>query len=299
MKKCFFYGTVVLLSSLLMACETVGEEPAKQQEKIRILSQSSTPYAPLLDNAQEIFAWYSFTDMHMFQDSASFIPLSLNDERNTIVVDNQVNLSLNVQDTCIISNAGANSVFNLYRSISLNNYSISTEIQSSIELTNFDPIKIIRPNATECDPMPFCYYEKLEIEWNAAEDNENGVIIIAEWNGSNAYYDVTDHTCIITADVVEDNGAAVLSNEFFTDMPHGALVNLWVIRATFAEVDMHQNRVAIDNFLTSIQSNTDLGLAGVDKVKKAIYELTNPLVVNATVSLLPIILVKDLRSPNE
>lgn len=299
MKKCFFYGTVVLLSSLLMACETVGEEPAKQQEKIRILSQSSTPYAPLLDNAQEIFAWYSFTDMHMFQDSASFIPLSLNDERNTIVVDNQVNLSLNVQDTCIISNVGANSVFNLYRSISLNNYSISTEIQSSIELTNFDPIKIIRPNATECDPMPFCYYENLEIEWNAAEDNENGVIIIAEWNGSNAYYNVTDYTSIITADVVEDNGVAVLSNEFFTDMPHGALVNLWVIRATFAEVDMHQNRVAIDNFLTSIQSNTDLGLAGVDKVKKAIYELTIPLVVNATVSLLPIILVKDLRSPNE
>ena len=299
MKKCFFYGTVVLLSSLLMACETVSEEPTKQQEKIRILSQSSTPYAPLLDNAQEIFAWYSFTDMHLFQDSASFIPLSLNDEKNTIVVDNQVNLSLSVQDTCIISNAGANSVFNLYRSISLNNYSISTELQSSVELKNFDPIKIIRPNATECDPMPFCYYEKLEIEWNAEEDNENGVIIIAEWNGSNAYYDVTDHTSIITADVVEDNGVAVLNNAFFADMPHGALVNLWIIRATFAEVDMHQNGVAIDNFLTSIQSNTDLGLAGVDKVKKAIYELTNPLVVNATVSLLPIILVKDLKSPNE
>lgn len=299
MKNSFLNATIVLLSSLLMACGSIGEEPTKQPENFRILTQSSTPYAPLLDNTKAILGWYSFTDMHMFQDSALQIPFSLNNERNTIVIDNQNNRSLSILDTCIVNSLGNNSVFNIYRTITLNNYAISSEIHKTIELENFTPIRFIRPFATECDPMPFCYYEKMEIEWNAAQDNENGVIIIAEWNGSNAYYDVTDHTCIITADVVEDNGAAVLSNEFFTDMPHGALVNLWIIRATFAEVDMYQNGVAISDFLTAIHSNTELGPDFKEEVKKVLSEMSNPIVVNATIALLPIILVKNLNSPNK
>ena len=295
MKNSFLNATIVLLSSLLMACGSIGEEPTKQPENIRIMTQSSTPYAPLLDNAREMFWVYSYTDMHLFLDSALLYTHFYNNEANTYVLDDVHNSNLMVKDTCeVIRNEVVNTI-TVKRTVNLTPFAISTTLCSTVSMENFAPITFKRPNATECDPMPFCYYKDMEIEWNEADENENGVIIIAEWLGSNAFDIHTHCPSIIRVDVVEDNGVTVLNNDLFEDMPHGAKINLWLVRASMAAPKMNKDTEAMAEFLRTIENHSELGSDCSAQVKKVIDSMDDPLVVNASIALLPIILVKELN----
>lgn len=286
--------TLVVLSAIMMGCGSMGEEPKKGSVPFRVLANANSPYAPLLDSSREMFWVYSFTDMHMFNDSALQKSRFFNADANTYMIDEQHNRSLIVRDSCEITRLSDVNVFTMKRSISLNPFAMSTELRSTFQMDNFEPISFISPYSTECDPMPFCYFKDMEITWNGAADNENGVIIIAEWCGSNAYYEVTDRSSIITVDVVEDDGVAVLDNDMFEGMPHGALVNLWIMRANLAEPQMSQDTEALNAFIHAIEINSELGSSFSDKTKHVINSMENPLVVNASIALLPIILIKEL-----
>ena len=91
------------------------------------------------------------------------------------------------------------------------------------------PITLIRPLVDNCDPIPLCYYDGFEIEWNEDQQNENGVVVVAEWNGA-TMYGPSQTVTIANVDIVEDNGLAILNTDLFEDMPDEALVTLWLIR---------------------------------------------------------------------
>ena len=295
MKKNVLFAALIALSAMMVACESPDQDPQKEAEPYRILANANSPYAPLLDNAREMFWVYSYTDMHLFLDSALLYTHFYNNEANTYVLDDVHNSNLMVKDTCeVIRNEAVNTI-TVKRMVNLTPFAISTTLCSTVSMENFDPITFKRPYATECDPMPFCYYKDMEIAWNEADENENGVIIIAEWLGSNAFDIHTHCPSIIRVDIVEDNGVTVLNNELFEDMPHGAIINLWLVRASIAAPKMNKDTEAMAEFLRTIENHSELGSDCSAQVKKVIDSMDDPLVVNASIALLPIILVKELN----
>lgn len=97
------------------------------------------------------------------------------------------------------------------------------------------PIELIRPAIQECNAIPMCYYENFEIEWTPDYDNENGVVIVAEWTGV-TISEPMQSVSVVGVDVVDDTGLAILDTDIFTDMPDGALVNMWLIRGNLITI---------------------------------------------------------------
>lgn len=113
------------------------------------------------------------------------------------------------------------------------------------DIRTAQPINIIRPGIDECNPIPLCYYDGFEIEWNADPSNKNGVVIIAEWTGC-TIYDHPKEVYMTCADIVEDTGVAVLDTLLFNGMPDEASVTLWLIRGNLNTVSGDNNEIAIN-----------------------------------------------------
>ena len=97
-------------------------------------------------------------------------------------------------------------------------------------------IYITSPSASECNRIPMCYYSDLQVCWNSDPLNENGVVIMVEWDGT-VIHEETQYEYIRSIDIVEDTGCAVLDNEMFDGMPDGALVTLTLLRGDIVVVE--------------------------------------------------------------
>ena len=97
------------------------------------------------------------------------------------------------------------------------------------------PIQLISPYIEQCSTIPYCYYSQMQIEWNPDFENENGIIIIAAWQGTmlegNSYQQQKYHF-----KWVEDNGITTLEDDIFDGIPEGALTTLILIRASILHV---------------------------------------------------------------
>ena len=80
-----------------------------------------------------------------------------------------------------------------------------------------------------------CYYDGFKVNWTGDFTNDNGVIVIAEWNGV-TMYDPAQDVSIINVDIVEDTGEAILNTHLFDEMPDEALVNLWLIKGNLLTI---------------------------------------------------------------
>ena len=99
-------------------------------------------------------------------------------------------------------------------------------------------LEITSPHiATADELLPYCYYKDFVLGWNADPQNENGLVVVVEWNGTdlygNEYKEYVRNADILT----NDNGRAVLNNALFDGIPHGALVNIQLIRGNIANLD--------------------------------------------------------------
>lgn len=122
--------------------------------------------------------------------------------------------------------------------ILLNNYIVT--------LQSVEPIYIYSPYFSNCNTIPYCYYENMQIDWNANIDPDKNLYIITMWNGT--YFDEPAvQQTVVHVDVVNDNGSAVLNNNLFDDMPDGALVTLMLVRANFIEVTLDDSEVQIED----------------------------------------------------
>lgn len=161
------------------------------------------------------------------------------------------NSQLQIHDDYQLKNDGKSTELQLTRSWRLTNEEQNSPLQIrskamssgdyhtssfTYSIQSATPISIIRPVIDNCDPLPLCYYDNFIIEWNGDANNQNGIVVITEWNGvtiSQPPHDIS----VANVDIIEDNGLAVLNTDLFKDMPDEALVNLWLIRGNLIDID--------------------------------------------------------------
>ena len=104
---------------------------------------------------------------------------------------------------------------------------------SVITITMYVPdlLQITSPSInTPEDLLPYCYYQDFVLGWNADPQNENGLVVVVEWNGRDLYGNEYKEY-VRNADIIKnDNGKAVLNNKLFDGIPQGAIVQIQLIR---------------------------------------------------------------------
>lgn len=88
--------------------------------------------------------------------------------------------------------------------------------------------------------------DNINIEWNADENNEHGVVIFLNWNGLNMSNNSSSQE-MNRGLVVDDTGSATINNNFFEDIPVGANFSIYVIRGNAERKDADDNRSYIVN----------------------------------------------------
>ncbi|MDR0830549.1 MAG: hypothetical protein LBN95_10645 [Prevotellaceae bacterium] len=118
----------------------------------------------------------------------------------------------------------------------------SPEKETDVAMYVPELVQITSPNIeTPDDLLPYCYYKNFKLGWNADLKNENGVVVIVEWSGSDMFG--KDYQEVVrNIDIIEfDNGEAILNSELFDGMPQGALVKLMLIRGNIELIDNYVN----------------------------------------------------------
>ena len=121
--------------------------------------------------------------------------------------------------------------------------------QTIVNISTPDSIIIYSPLPESCAEIMYLYYDDLEITWNADLSNENGVVILTNWNGVRINGSNSIIEPLWQADLVHDTGSAILNNHLFDDIPDGAYMSIYLIRANIIEV---------------LQGNTPVNLEDVD-----------------------------------
>lgn len=235
---------LLLLTVITMvACsnsETASHLNNPVLSNVNLLFKESSPYIDWYFSDMESFVSYSIK-MYPQETDGKIYEKVRNAEDNTITLKNGVKIKLH--DEYVLNDNGKTTTLQLTRTgtilhdnsnaprrIKTNNGNLGpyTYIYS---IQNVFPMQIIKPEIDIKDPIPMCYYDNFIVNWTAAGDgmNENGIVVIAEWNGA-TLYGPTEDISIANVDIIEDTGEAVLSADLFDNMPDEALVNLWMIR---------------------------------------------------------------------
>lgn len=239
MKKILIFLLPILT---LLACESKdsSEDANIQKSAIsNILSKYNSPYIDWYLSDKESFISYSCKNYPQDIKDEERHSFTRGTEDNTITLKNGIKIRLH--DEYSLKDDGGKTTLQLTRSgkiqheasngprrIKADNDNIGP-FTYYYSLNSIMPINITSPLADNYDPIPMCYYDNFILRWNGDPLNENGVVIITEWNGC-TIYDSPEDNYVVHADIVPDVGQAVLSHSFFEDMPDEALVNLWIIR---------------------------------------------------------------------
>ena len=253
----------ILLSVIgLVACSQNepknGSSSEQHESKFNIIYKGKSPYIDWYFSGKESFI-SNILRMYPTDTIGRQYDRVLRAEDNTITLKDSTKLQ--IHDDYKLTNDGQTTELQLTRSWNMTNEEQNTpryirnEALSSImyhtssftyTIQSAIPISIIRPTIDNCDPIPLCYYDNFIVEWNGDLNNPNGMVIIAEWNGttiSQPPYDIS----VANVDIVDDNGLAVLNTELFKDMPNEALVNLWLIRGNL--IDIEDGNISLTDIL--------------------------------------------------
>ena len=104
------------------------------------------------------------------------------------------------------------------------------------ELVSITSPKIER----EAELYPYCYYKNFLLRWNEDSKNENGlVVVIVEWFGM-VFPGEVKSEYVRNIDVLpEDDGAEVLNNKLFDNIPENALCYITLLRGNIENVDFN------------------------------------------------------------
>jgi len=119
----------------------------------------------------------------------------------------------------------------------------------SREVTMYVPelVEILSPRVdTESEMLPFCFYRNFIVEWNADPNNENGLLVAVEWNGSDIFGKHYGEY-VINADIItQDNGRAILDNRLFDRIPQGAIARLILVRGNIEIIENFLNEYGVE-----------------------------------------------------
>ncbi|MFV0391664.1 MAG: hypothetical protein ACK5KP_07270 [Paludibacteraceae bacterium] len=78
--------------------------------------------------------------------------------------------------------------------------------------------------------LPNCYYKDFILQWNADPNNENGLVVVVEWNGVSVTGEKINEYVRNIDVLTNDNGNAILNNKLFDNIPQGGVANIMLIR---------------------------------------------------------------------
>ena len=301
----------LLLSVFFWACNTnTPQSPDKPEEPSQnVQVEKCTSYMQWLLEDNEKIIQYSFCNGNS-KDNPVFITVEKNMGDNTITLSDDIGLRFH--DSYSVENKDNATVFHLNRKAFAlkDTSSVSVKVQEHtrnlappliLGETSFDitlqtatPIYFIRPYSTDCNPIPLCYYDHMEIEWNPDNQNSTGVIAIAEWNGVllNGFY---GDTTVMHSYEMNDTGVGTLPNSIFNGMPDQALVNLWLIRANIITVTHEGHPVTVSNILQEINYNRDDFYRFITDHPEYIYYISHEFALaSGAITLMPIYLIRNL-----
>lgn len=137
---------------------------------------------------------------------------------------------------------GTNAYFSIYPSSVTKSDTGSTDVEMYIP----KEIEITYPFIeSEQNYLPLCYYDDLNLKWNADENNRNGVIVIIEWIGELVAGNDIPSTNIRRTMVAEDSGKVVLPNELFDGIPDTAVCHLTLLRGNIETLSIDDSSYKI------------------------------------------------------
>lgn len=305
------YPHVLIPLILFTACNiTDHNEKAEEAQatKYNIVNLKSSPYLDFYLNDNEAILQCNFKE-HPYSNSSIFVK-ERNTEDNTIMLTDEVGIRLH--DSYTIENDGKNAHFRITREASI--ISSKTEgkpIQAALQKTTLssapysyettndiyvqaaDSIVIIRPSTSECNCIPMCYYDNMEIEWNPDYNNTNGVLIITEWNGVTLTGASVGSGTTIGIDFVDDTGVTTLNNDLFNGMPDEAFVNLWLLRANIVDVS-HVGDGTLENLMAMANEDPSMMETFLEENPEFLLLLQEMTLGCGAVAMLPFYLIRNL-----
>lgn len=238
------------LVALIFSCNTNEtesiEEIAIQETSIELKSSYN-----LLDITPNVYHDYFKQTDH----SAGFSSLKANSLAEHSIVqrvnieDEKKTLSFSINDKKVnsffkankMSKTSSQNIYGKTISFKINVGNNSTKnrnksTETGVEMYVPDLVEITNPRIdNEDDLFPICYYEDFVLEWNADSNNEEGLVVIAEYFGNNAIPENSTNEHILNTDVIDiDDGYAVLNNDLFKDIPNLSIVHLILLRGNVA-----------------------------------------------------------------
>ncbi len=306
MKNNILYISVAILIVTQSGC-SVNDDKKKEmtakQIKSTILFEKPTEYLSLLSKNNPVAISYSATNYSGNKTSNDLVILR-NIGENKIILDSANTTYMKISDSCRFSSDSSKHEYKLHinRQINFNDERVMSEgertLTSSdtmISIQDVTPIQICAPIFEECNKIPYCWYDMMDICWNADVENENGVLIVAAWTGVVLEQPTSPQAPrIYNIDLVEDNGYTTLDNNLFQGMPDRAIVTLMLIRANILHVEYYgENVVLVD---PSANDGDEIQEA-VNQYLLSDYELLFPAytIARGSVAYFSFVLVRNLQ----
>jgi len=148
------------------------------------------------------------------------------------------------------------------------NNGVSKAPDKGVDMYVPEIVKITSPKIVKSSELlPYCYYKNFKLCWNADPQNENGLVVIVQWTGTDMF-GKKYNTSVYSLDIItEDNGEYILKNAMFDNIPQGAIVKLVLLRGN---IETFQQNIAEEDAEETYQ------------------------IVAASAEILPFIMVRDI-----
>lgn len=304
----------ILLIVLLVSCQTnYPEDKQLQESKTNFPGLKIKEHVPImewLESKEETVIHYSFVDYPSgICSKGVYYPTR---DANTIMLNDR--LGIRIQDTCVIDDSQGKNICHVTRKYevidkeedtSLNQKSMmpariqrSDDFSFDFTTTAVDPITILSPQPTDCNPIPMCYYHLMDIKWTPDSHHPTQMMIITEWNGLNM--DGTSvNTTVVHHMETDDDGVVTLNDNIFNGMPDGALVNIWLVRENIVTIYSSGNQITPGNLMDHIEHHPEELTVLIHDHPELLYQLYSTEYVFGAIAHLPIFLIRESSEPIE
>ena len=296
------------LFAILAACNMIefnnaeGKDvPKAHRTHYNILYKGNSAYMNYFLGKNEAFIQYSFSQAP-YNEAPKMVTRERFSGPNTFSINDST--SLRLEDICRIENHEKTTTFHFTRDaqkISKSTFPkphkvIAREEEREqltqntlvIDICTTEPISFIRPWIDDCNCIPMCYFDGMEIEWNQDPSNTNGIVIVAEWFGITMQGQV-DTISVIGIDLVDDTGGTTLNSEIFDNMPDEALVNLWLIRGNLVSIGEDGN-VSLSEFAENSEGWSEY----LEDNPEFLFQLHTTMFATGAVTMMPMYLIRNL-----
>lgn len=276
MKKVFFFSCLCMV--LIMASCERGSLEESQSSSIK-----SSDVQEWLLTESPACAFVDYIDYSSPNSSEPYV-MTRNWEDNTFQFDgvhNQYKVKYNLATRESKQSCDVTVQRDVYGLRDEGETFLSTSLYN-IVLENDAHIDLYAPEITDCNPIPFCYYDGMVVRWNGLN---NGGKILIELRTTGMSMGGVDGTPVYHYCLADDTGEFVVPTEMFDGMVERALVDFRMTRANVFRVEL--NGTPID--WEDVDWDEVLSDSQIDELTSQIYVFAS-----AAIARFSMVLVRQL-----